>query len=383
MFLINGAILGSWVPQIPFLLPRHGITESTVGLLLLVMGLGAMASMSVSGPLIGRVGSRAVLRTVTIGCALALPAVVLAPGLALCAIAIAGFGFTVALMDVAANAHAVELEQRSGRALLSTTHGFWSVGGFLGGALGGSLIAVLGSPGHAVAVALLALAVAVPAGHSLIRPLSVSVSEDADTAPRTGLLRQSAGIYVLGIMALLSFVPESAVLDWSALYLSHDHATGVAGSGLAFALFSLAMATMRFCGDALRNRVGAVPLLFASGLTGAAGLALAALAPSAPVALAGFVVTGIGLANMVPVIFSAAGRRGGANPGAAIAAVSFIGYGGMLLAPSVLGLVAETVGFTACFLGLASLLLMVALLSGSVAPDKNATQSRARKKEPV
>jgi MFS family permease len=160
------------------------------------------------------------------------------------------------------------------------------------------------------------------------------------------------------------------VLDWSALYLSRDHATGVAGSGLAFALFSLAMATMRFFGDALRNRVGAVPLLFASGVTGAAGLALAALAPSASVAMAGFVLTGIGLANMVPLLFSAAGRQGGANPGAAIAAISLIGYGGMLVAPTLLGVMAERVGFTACFLGLAAMLLTVALLSGRVAAPR-------------
>jgi hypothetical protein len=276
------------------------------------------------------------------------------------------FGGTVALMDVATNAHAVELEERSGRALLSTTHGFWSLGGFLGGACGGTAIAALGASGHVMAVAALSMAVAALAGRALIAPAApVSATSSADT--ESGLWRQGTGVYILGIMTLMSFVPESAVLDWSALYLSRDHATGVAGSGLAFALFSLAMAAMRFCGDALRNRVGAVPLLFASGVTGAAGLAVAALAPSAPVALAGFVLTGIGLANMVPLLFSAAGRQGGANPGAAIAAVSLIGYGGMLVAPSLLGVMAERVGFTACFLGLAAMLLTVALLSGRVA----------------
>ena len=143
----------------------------------------------------------------------------------------------------------------------------------------------------------------------------------------------------------------------------------ISNDPLLIFLCSAAMAVMRFCGDGLRNRVGAVPLLFVSGLLGAAGLAMVALAPSAPVALAGFVVTGLGLANMVPLLFAAAGRQGGANPGAAIAAVSLIGYGGMLVAPTVLGLVAEHLGFPACFLGLAGLLLVVALLSGRVAPE--------------
>jgi hypothetical protein len=270
---------------------------------------------------------------------------------------------------VATNAHAVELEVQSGRALLSTSHGFWSLGGFLGGACGGPAIAALGPAGHVIAVACLSVAVTGIAGRALIAP----AAPFAGTGPAdegSWLWRQGTGIYILGIMTLMCFVPESAVLDWSALYLSRDHATGVAGSGLAFALFSLAMATMRFFGDALRNRVGAVPLLFASGVTGAAGLALAALAPSASVAMAGFVLTGIGLANMVPLLFSAAGRQGGANPGAAIAAISLIGYGGMLVAPTLLGVMAERVGFTACFLGLAAMLLTVALLSGRVAAPR-------------
>lgn len=376
MFLVNGAILGSWALQIPFLLPRHGITESVLGLLILLMGLGAMAAMAVSGALLGRFGSRAVLRAGAVACALALAAAALAPTLPLCAVAMAGLGATVALMDVAANAHAVELEESSGRAMLSTSHGFWSVGGFLGGALGGAAVATLGGTGHVLAVAALSLVVTGLAGPRLIAaPAPAAMGM---TAPDSGFLRQPAGIYLLGVMALLSFVPESAILDWSALYLSRDHETGVAASGLAFALFSAAMAAMRFCGDGLRNRVGAVPLLFVSGLVGAAGLAVVALAPSAPVALAGFVVTGLGLANMVPLLFAAAGRQGGANPGAAIAAVSLIGYGGMLVAPSVLGVVAERIGFAACFLGLAALLLGVALLSGRVAaPGPDAVPAAA------
>jgi MFS family permease len=123
------------------------------------------------------------------------------------------------------------------------------------------------------------------------------------------------------------------------------------------------MAAMRFCGDAVRNRVGAVPLLRASGVTAAAGMSLAALAPSAPLATLGFAITGIGLANIVPILFSAAGRHGGANPGAAIAAVSFIGYGGMLMAPSLIGVTVEHVGFPAIFLTLAGLLLSIATLA--------------------
>ncbi len=199
------------------------------------------------------------------------------------------------------------------------------------------------------------------------------VAEDAaDAGKGPGLWRQGWTIYLIGVMALLAFVPESAVLDWSALYLSSDHGAGVAASGMAFALFSACMAAVRFCGDAVRNRLGAVQLLRASGVIAGAGMALAALAPSSALASAGFALAGIGLANIVPILFSAAGRQGGTNPGAAIAAVSFIGYGGMLTAPSVIGVTAEQVGFPAIFLGLAALLLAIAALAPVVAfPGEN------------
>jgi hypothetical protein len=268
------------------------------------------------------------------------------------------------MMDVAINANAVELEQSSGRAILSTTHGFWSVGGFLGGALGGPGIAMLGTSGHALMISAISLAVAALCWSRLVgAPVTSSVTKAANGP---GLWRQGWTIYLVGVMVLLSFVPESAVLDWSALYLSSHHGAGVAVSGLAFALFSACMAAVRFFGDPLRNRIGEMPLLRASGVISAAGMTIAALAPSGTIALGGFALAGIGLANLVPILFSVAGRHGGANPGAAIAAVSFIGYGGMLIAPTVIGVTAEQAGFPAVFLGLAGLLLFVAILAPAV-----------------
>ncbi len=380
LFLLNGAILGSWAPQIPLLLSRHSITESVLGLLIFGMGIGAMAAMCLSGRLTARHGSRAMVRGTAVCCALALPAAVLSPDVVTLAVAMAAMGASIAMMDVATNANAFELELASGRAIMSSTHGFWSVGGFLGGALGGPGIAALGTGGHALTVSAISLAVVIV---SWSRLSGAPATVDAKAATiGTGMWRQGWTIYLIGLMALLAFVPESAVLDWSALYLSSDHGAPVAVSGMAFALFSACMAAMRFCGDAVRNRVGAVPLLRASAAIAAAGMTLAALAPSTAFALAGFALCGIGLANLVPILFSAAGRQGGANPGAAIAAVSFIGYGGMLVAPTVIGVMAEQVGFPAIFIALSGLLLSVAALAPAVATapaDTAQAQSEARR----
>jgi MFS family permease len=370
LFLLNGAILGSWAPQIPLLLPRHAITESTLGLLIFGMGIGAMAAMCFSGRLTARYGSRVMVGATAVCCAVTLPLAVLAPSVPTLALAMAAMGASFAMMDVATNANAVELEHAADRAILSSTHGFWSVGGFLGGALGGPGIAALGSTGHALTVAALSLTLVALSWSRLSGAPGADTATNSDAGP--GIWRQGWTIYLIGLMTLLAFVPESAVLDWSALYLSSDHSAGVSASGLAFALFSACMAAMRFCGDAVRNRVGAVPLLRASGVTAAAGMSLAALAPTAPLATAGFALTGIGLANIVPILFSAAGRHGGPNPGAAIAAVSFIGYGGMLMAPSLIGVTVEHVGFPAIFLTLAGLLLAIATLAPVVGAGEGA-----------
>ena len=172
-------------------------------------------------------------------------------------------------------------------------------------------------------------------------------------------------------------IPEGAVLDWAALYLQTEHGTGVATAGLAFALFSATMAVMRFAGDALRNRYGAVQTLRISGLVAAAGLMGAALAPTAPLAIASFAFAGLGVANMVPVMFSAAGNFPGLSAGIGISTVTMLGYSGILIAPSSIGFVADHIGFRITFGALALLLIAVAAMAGrAAAADFRATPAQ-------
>lgn len=359
MFLVNGFVTGSWAPQIPFLLPRHGIGEAVLGLLILLFGVGAVAAMAGAGLLIARLGSRGVLAGFALASAGALALVVLAPSLPLLAAAMFAMGAVLGSMDVAQNASAVVVERRLGRPIMSASHGFWSLGGFAGAALGGPAIGLLGPAGHALAVS----------GASLLLVLVALPGLPADPpAPAAGGARgrafpRGAAVWILGLMALVAMLPEGAVLDWAALYLSRELGAGVAASGLAFAAFAGAMAAMRFAGDGLRNRFGAVGVLRVSALVAAAGLLAAALAPTAALTVGGFAVAGLGVANCVPVLFSAAGNQPGSAPGAAIAAVSMLGYSGILVAPSAIGVVAEAAGFRPTYAALALLLLGVAALA--------------------
>ncbi|MDT8856941.1 MFS transporter [Paracoccaceae bacterium Fryx2] len=363
MFLANGFVMGSWAPQIPLLLPRHGIGTFTVGLLILMLGVGAVAAMALSGGLIARHGSRAVLRGFALPASVTLAAVVLAPSLPLLTLAMVAMGALIGCMDVAMNANAVEVERRLGRAIMSSSHGFWSLGGFLGGGLGGGLIAAFGAGGHALIASAVTLGVVALAAPFLTGD-PPAPAPPGRRAPRT---RRDAAIWIIGAMALFSMVPEGAVLDWSALYLAQELGAPVAASGLAFGFFAGAMAVMRFLGDAVRNRFGGVPTLRLSGAIGALGLLGASLAPTEALAVACFALCGLGLANMVPILLSAAGNHPGLGTGVGISTVTMLGYSGILVAPSSIGFVAEHIGFRVTFGVLALLLLVVAAMASRAA----------------
>ncbi len=358
LFFVNGCIMGAWAPQIPLLLPRHQITEAVLGLMILMIGIGAVGAMLFAGKIIATHGSR---RTALFFGTLAIPVlpfVVFAPNLWILGPAMVLFGATLGCMDVAMNANAVEVERRLGRAIMSASHGFWSVGGFAGGALGGLALGRFGAHEQALGVAVLALVVLVAASRFLIVEPGAHSNPDAPRV-KTHLLPRVPALYIVGAMALFTMIAEGGVLDWAALYLSKTFDTGLDRAGLAFGLFSGAMAIMRFAGDRVRDRFGAVGTLRVSGLIAATGMLLAALAPTDTLAIAGFTLSGLGVANMVPILFSAAGNVPGLPPGAGIATVTMLGYSGILLAPSGIGYAAQTIGYRTTYLIIAALLLIV------------------------
>lgn len=373
-FAANGFVMGAWAPQIPLLLPRHQITESTLGLLIFGLGAGAVGAMFFAGRLIGHFGSRRVARGFALAAAPILPLIVFAPSLWALALIMAVFGAMLGCMDVAMNANAVQVERRLGRAIMSSSHGFWSLGGFFGGTAGTFAVHLFGAEVQAVLAALLVLGLVLWGMGRLVEdePRMQGTAGALGAAQRSGaLVPRDLALWTLGAMALFSMVPEGAVLDWAALYLSNELGSGLSSAGLAFAFFAGAMAVMRFLGDGVRNRFGAVATLRFSGALGAAGMMLAAGAPTGWVAILGFAVTGLGVANMVPILFSAAGNHQGLPSAQAISVVTMVGYAGILVAPAPIGYVAEHFGFRLTFFVLALLLTVVTLMAGrAAAADK-------------
>ncbi|WP_374641510.1 MFS transporter [Tabrizicola sp.] len=370
MFLANGFVMGAWAPQIPLLMPRHGVTESVLGLLILVLGLGAVSAMIFAGRLISAHGGRRVLAWFSLALVPVLPMVVFAPNLWLLALSMAVFGAIAGCMDVAMNAQAVEVERRLHKAIMSSSHGFWSLGGFIGGSAGSYLIAVRGSEAQSLAtVAVVALLVLGAMPFLLPDSPRIRLAEAVARAPAqpARLFPRDLHVWLLGFLALFSMVPEGAVLDWAAIYLQKELGADAFVSGLGFAFFAGAMAAMRFLGDTVRNRFGAVRTLRLSGMIGAAGLMGGALAPLDGMAIASFALAGLGVANMVPILFSAAGNHPRLPAASAISIVTMVGYSGILVAPSSIGFLAEHLGFRPTYAGLSVLLLLVAFLAARAA----------------
>lgn len=382
LFFANGFLFGSWAPQIPLLLPRHDITEGTLGLLIFGLGVGAVTAMAFSGAVIARMGSAPALRLFALLAVGTLAAVVFSPNVPVLAVTMAIMGAFLGCMDVAMNANAVEVERRLNRAIMSSSHGFWSLGGFFGGGLGGLMIQTRGAEMHALVATVAALVV-------MLVAMPFLMSDARRPAPageqrRRGAWPRGWPIYVLGMMALFCMVPEGGVLDWAALYLTREHGSDLARASLAFSLFSGTMAIVRFLGDRVRNRFGGVVTLRVSALIGTAGMVGASLAPNDWTAILFFGISGLGLANMVPIVLSAAGNQPGASSGSGIAMVTMMGYSGILFAPSVIGVAAEHVGYRLCYFVLACLLLVVGALAGRVAAaDRIGVAAQAGRQPPM
>jgi fucose permease len=359
MFLANGFLTGSWAPQIPVFLTRLEISKFTLGLLILLFGAGAVTAMTWCGHLISRHGSRTVLRWFGVCASFGLLVVALAPDVPLAAVAMFLFGGSVGGMDVAMNANAVIVERKLGRAVMSSSHGFWSLGGFAGGALGGFAIQHYGHLAHASAVTVLAFVVVLLALRHLVAEERMVAAEHHRFS-----LPANPVVYLVGLMALLTMISEGAVLDWGALYLRQELGADLAVAGLAYAAFSGVMAIMRFFGDGVRNRFGAVSTLRGSALIAAIGMLVAGLSPSPYLAIAAFAFCGFGIANMVPIIFSAGGNQEGMSSGTGMSVVTTMGYSGILVAPSAIGFVAEHSSFGPIFIAMATLLIVVLLMAG-------------------
>lgn len=352
--------------MVPFAKARLGLDDAELGGVLLCFGLGSTGAMPLAGWLSHRHGSRAVMAISGLVICAALPVLTVAPSALALAAALVMFGAALGVLDVAMNAHAVDVERRHGSPLMSGFHALFSLGG-LAGSLGMTALLTTGAPlvGSAAAIAVVLLVVVATQRDRLLAGTGAGT-----TGPHTRLAMPPPAAVLLGGLCLIVMLAEGAMLDWSAVFLSSARDVAVAHAGLGYAAFSVAIVAGRLLGDRITAAVGPVRVVRFGSLLAAAGFVIATALPWAATSLAGFVLVGLGAANVVPVLFSAAGRLPGTRPALALATVTAIGYAGVLAGPAAIGFVADASSLAAALSGLAVLLAGVAVSAASAEPRK-------------
>lgn len=342
VFLASGSGIGAWAAGVPSLKLRLSLSDSELGLALLAFAGGAIVAMPSAGWLGVRFGSHrvAVAAAAVFAAALTLPG--LAGSLPVLVASALLLGMGNGVLDVSMNAHATAVERAWGSPIMSSFHAAFSLGGLTGAAAGGLLLGRgLAAPGVlALAAAFIGLlvlvSVALGAGPAVGRaePGEASVTFAWPSRAQLGI----------GLLAFLTLLIEGAMADWSGVFLATVAGASVAAASGGYAAFSVAMLACRALGDRIVAWFGPVRVVQVGALVAGAGLTLALGVGRPAAGSLGFAMVGLGVANMIPVLFSAAGRSRTVAPAVGVASAATVGYAGFLLGPPAIGLAADLVG---------------------------------------
>ncbi|MEU5389413.1 MFS transporter [Kitasatospora cineracea] len=370
-FTVDGFLFAAWVVRIPDVRAQVAASHSALGLALLCISAGAVATMALVGRLCLRYGSRrvTVASVAVFSLAVALPAhthSVLALGAVLLL-----FGAGYGAANVAMNSAAVDLVAELRRPVMPSFHAGYSLGGLLGAAVGGLLAGRISASWALAASGALGLAVVALAGTALLRAPAAArpaPRESAAPAPAGAAAARLSGharllVVLLGLTALCTAYGEGALADWATLHLTDDVHASTATAAAGYAAFAFAMTAGRLSGTWLSERLGQTRVMLLGGLAACAGMATASLAPSVPLVLAGFVLVGLGLANVFPLAIAQAGAAAGPQ---GVATASTLGYAGMLIGPPVIGFLADALSLPAALLTVAASSALAGLLALAV-----------------
>lgn len=369
IFFINGFVLSSWVPHIPLIKERMNLGEGLLGIALLAIAAGAISFMPLSGSWSTRFGSGRITMISALLFCLALPLPILASSFAALLPILFLFGACNGTMDVAMNAQAVTVEKEYGKPIMSAFHGFFSLGGLTGAGLGGLLLSLgLNPAAHVLTVSLLMFAATLAASRFLL-------PKEEQHAPKSSKFAfPPRPLRALAALAFLILLAEGAIMDWSSVYMKSVLHTGIGLAAAGYAAFSLMMAIGRLFGDRVVSKLGAVAITRSTALIAASGLAFALLFPHPLSAVIGFGMVGFGLSNLIPVLFSAAGKTPGVPSSMGISAVATAGYFGFLAGPPVIGFIAEWLSLPVALGGVALSILSISVFARLTNPQAESPQ---------
>ncbi len=360
-FAVHGAVVGTFATRVPWIAEHVGASAGELGLALIAPALGAVSTMPLAARLTHRFRSRAVVRVLMVVFCLSVVPVALAPNLVTLFAALYVFGAAAGMADVAMNAEGVVVERRYGRSIMSSLHGLWSVGVLV--ASGAGVLAAhadLDARAHFAIAALVLIAVGWFGGRDLI-------DERLPGEEAPAFSRPSRPVLLVGLVGFCAIFAEGAGNDWAAVYLKTVVGTSAGTAAAAVTAFAFAMAAARLVGDHVVRRFGPVATVRAGGVIATVGAACVALSRHPVPAIAGFLLIGLGVAVVVPLVFAAAGNVS-TNPSQAIAGVATISYGAGMAAPGIVGGIAQVTSLPVSFGVVTVLCVLMTLGAGLLRP---------------
>jgi MFS family permease len=338
VFLINGLGIATFLPRLPEVQQRLGLSDAGLGAALTGVGFGGLLGSLAAGAIVSRLGSRRATLVAGTVLGLALFPLGIAPSGAVLAIALAMVGFADAVTDIAMNAHGMRVQRLYPRPIVNGFHAAWSVGAMTG-ALLGSLAVALALPMQ-VQMAVLAVLVVV----ALWVSVGSFLADDPTGVVVPGVRPRLRGLGTLAVVALGTGIIEGAPGDWGAVYLEGTVGASAAVAGLGYTVFAGAMLLGRMVADRAVHRFGRVAVVRVGSLLGVAGFLIALAVPAVWGVMTGFAVAGIGLASLFPAMFAAGSEVPGLGEGVGIAGTSLLARIGFMIGPLAIGALADATG---------------------------------------
>ena len=357
-FFTGGFTVASWAPLIPFVQSGLELSPMLLGTLLLGLGVGSFVGMPLAGTLSQRIGCRNAIGLSGLLSCLLLVCLTLMPSYAFECAALFLYGITLGCLEVSVNIYGTHLEKKSEGRIMSGLHAAYSIGEVVSAGLI-TLCFVSGlTPLMTITTLMTVLAFVLVAILSRItnEKIKSEKKEGRTTSGTTGARRISGSVLILASLCAVIFLTEGAMLDWSAIYLRDSAGVPQEASAFGYTLFVIAMAVSRLLGDRVTEKVGPNVVLLAGVAMIIASLCVMVFIPVPAAVFASLFVMGLGIANLAPILISAASRDKKMESVKAITAVTTVGYGGLLAGPALIGAVSSAVSLEGAFLGIVCLL---------------------------
>jgi MFS family permease len=352
-FFVNGFLHANLMARLPELQRSLSISNSILGSLLFSSALGALVAMPVAGWLSNKLGSDTVAKITAILFCMAIPFVAAFQIIWAVAFCFFMLGISTGSMDVSMNGQAVFVERKYNKPIMSSFHACFSIGMAVGAGAGAVFSAFkIDLLYHLISVGAIALIIITGASSQLIKETAISVKENK----QQGFLNIIKLILPIGLIAFCGMITEGSMADWSAIYMNKVIGKNLVVSAFAFGIFATGMTTGRLLGDFLTLKLGRSKLLTIDAIAAILGLSLVLGFNFWLASFLGFLLVGLAVSTIVPIVFSAAGNTKGVNPSVGIAAATSIGYLGFFVGPPAIGFLADRYGlrmglcFTLCLL---------------------------------